>query len=523
MVFLAGVVILSYVGQRKTTQQRAFGTGATLKLSTATANLLVGDEFVVEAKIDAAEKITMYRLAITYDKTKLAIIPIAAGMETSAGFEVGPKFGYVNGFVKDDTTSPAVLLLQSAYKVPESGVRNPADLPTGNNTLLARFRVRALAAGSTQIAFRDLGTIINGFNAGNDDVVVSVTTKTPLVVTIGESTRIGQVNVKLDPSVATKSANQNFDVDIKVEAGTFKINFMQLGLNFDQNKLQIVGFTPGEWATVDMFPPEEQELGNASGSARLFAATMKATLPTGTFTAGKLTLKGKVDGVAALTIKKDSASTFGGETADGTQDGTFSIRDTVDGVYTIGAGGAGPVLNFKIKFQGVTTKRADQKVKMITDCKGADSFSRRDTFPDINVSANDSGIYSGSLVLPERFVQLEPKCAIFIKGPKHLARKLCENNQEVRCTAGKSISLRLTNDFDFSKLPLEAGDLPNPNLSNVQDGVVNSVDASLIEARIAKSDAVSIGVADVNFDGIVNWGDMSLLLNTLETKYEEDY
>jgi len=70
---------------------------------------------------------------------------------------------------------------------------------------------------------------------------------------------------------------------------------------------------------------------------------------------------------------------------------------------------------------------------------------------------------------------------------------------------------------------LEAGDLPNPNEDNQQDGVVNSVDFSLIESRVGKVDSASLSVADLNLDGIVNWGDAGLLLNTLGTKYEDEY
>jgi len=72
------------------------------------------------------------------------------------------------------------------------------------------------------------------------------------------------------------------------------------------------------------------------------------------------------------------------------------------------------------------------------------------------------------------------------------------------------------NNFDWTEKAIEPGDLPP------QDGVCNAHDASLILERIGKSDNEALRVADLNYDGMVNLNDYSLLLGTLSEKYEDE-
>lgn len=175
---------------------------------------------------------------------------------------------------------------------------------------------------------------------------------------------------------------------------------------------------------------------------------------------------------------------------------------------------SGVALNFKVKFQGITQKRDDQQVKLTVK---RENFSK--PF-DVRLTSNDSGIYSGSVALtgvaPGNYL-------IYIKGPRHLAKKFCKNNQETRCSLSDRIALvRGDNTLDFSKMVLEGGDLPNPNDDYKQDGVVNSIDYTLINNRLGSSAEDDLRIADINLDGAVNSTDRILLRNTLETRYEED-
>lgn len=463
----------------------------------------VGDEFFVEARANTTEKVTAYDLTVSFDKTLLSI--------GSSDFEAAPAFNCM-GSSAVDAVNGKIIVAGTFNGVCAGGQIVPGDFPTGN-VLLGKYKFKVLAAGTAQLTFSD-PTIVNGYNPQQSDIIITLT-RSPLSLVLSASQTIGTVNVSLDPATITRAVNQTFDVDLKVDAGTQKVNFMKLGLNFNKDKMEIVSFTPGSWATADMFGPEFQDLGSSAGTASLYAATMKTNLPTGVFTAGTVTLKGKANGTAALTIDK-ARSRFGGEKA--AQVGEFSVDQTTNGSYTIGAGGTGSVtLNFKVKFQGVNARRSDQKV-LVKVIKGETKITK----PDVNVSPDDNGIYSGTTSFD---VPAGSGYTVFIKGPKHLAKKFCTDNQTARCnTATGAITLANgANTFDFSKMALEPGDLPDPNNDGEQDGVVNSVDVSLIVSRVTKNTAANIAVADVNFDGVLQWDDVTLVLNTLETKYEEDY
>lgn len=213
-----------------------------------------------------------------------------------------------------------------------------------------------------------------------------------------------------------------------------------------------------------------------------------------------------------------------------TPTGTITITPSLTPTATQ-APGSVVNLAFKVKFQGIATKRADQKVRVTADCQyssTASTFTTKTFYENVNLTSDDNGVYSGSVNLSGQ--EVGGKCKFFIiKGPKHLARKFCENNQKVRCTSPasgevpKSITLAATNTLDFSQLALEGGDLPNPNDGGKQDGVVNSVDFGLMNNRLGSTAEEDLAIADLDLNGIVNVTDRILLRNTLETRYEEDY
>jgi len=69
------------------------------------------------------------------------------------------------------------------------------------------------------------------------------------------------------------------------------------------------------------------------------------------------------------------------------------------------------------------------------------------------------------------------------------------------------------NTFDFSGIVLFAGDLP------AQDGIVNSFDVMEIVDTIKKNTFVD--AADLNYDGVVDSADYSLIMYSLSIHLED--
>ena len=183
-----------------------------------------------------------------------------------------------------------------------------------------------------------------------------------------------------------------------------------------------------------------------------------------------------------------------------------------------------PVLNFKVKMKGteyqvqgedkVVEDIPEQKMTVIVR-KG--SFEKE--FKNVDVSFDKNAVGEGSVVL--NGVEPGDKYAILVKGPVHLARKFCKNNQTDRCAYGQE-KITLTegeNNFDLTGLYLEPGDINS-------DGRVDSADFTLLKQAVGKKRSAETGEnipEDLNFNGVVNSQDIVLFLETLSTKYEDDY
>lgn len=102
-----------------------------------------------------------------------------------------------------------------------------------------------------------------------------------------------------------------------------------------------------------------------------------------------------------------------------------------------------------------------------------------------------------------------------LKGPKTRGTEMLEH---VLLAGGQSAS----QNYDWTDNGLQPGDLPDPNNSNKQDCTVNSVDISLINSRLGKTDPDSLNIADVSYDGVVNANDIAQVVGTLSTKPDDD-
>lgn len=106
--------------------------------------------------------------------------------------------------------------------------------------------------------------------------------------------------------------------------------------------------------------------------------------------------------------------------------------------------------------------------------------------------------------------------SLYLKGPKTVgsrmvAHVILQPNQNAQ-----------VQDFDWIVTPLQAGDLPDSNNNGQQDCTVNSVDMSLIQSLLGKTDKANLDIADVNYDGVVQGSDLASVVITLSSKPDDD-
>lgn len=182
------------------------------------------------------------------------------------------------------------------------------------------------------------------------------------------------------------------------------------------------------------------------------------------------------------------------------------------------------VLDMKLKFQGMnvdnkpkTTNLMNVKIKVIGGALTA-PIERVGTF-----MSDTNGIWSGSIGF-DSVISTE-KYSVFVKGPKHLQKKICEatpteaSSGIYRCGASNITLTQGTNDLDFSGIMLLSGDIYGP--SQAQDGLVNSIDISFIRNNLGKSDAATLAVCDIDLSGVCDTRDYSLVINSLLVKTDE--
>jgi|GEM_PF-5824712 len=204
---------------------------------------------------------------------------------------------------------------------------------------------------------------------------------------------------------------------------------------------------------------------------------------------------------------------------------------------TISAGGAGAGnmwLTIKLRLQGVVKppKTATQLTFKVL-VNRADNTSEA-AFDSVNFTVDGAAAWTGKLskaLLPADDYYL------IIKGPKHLARKICKNSPEdlsgqpYHC-AGPAISLKAgDNSIDLSSIYLFAGDFAKQESDTStkavagQDGLANSADYGVVAEIIDNTESVSAdlkAMSDLNYDGFVDAQDYSLIYETWKNGFNQD-
>ncbi len=196
---------------------------------------------------------------------------------------------------------------------------------------------------------------------------------------------------------------------------------------------------------------------------------------------------------------------------------------SISGILTPPAGSDSNIkLNLKLKFQGITSQPKEGSRTMDVKVGLAPiPYVHLATEKTATFTAQGDGTWTGTVEfenLPSYFAG-----TIYIKGPKHIKKKICSNSPKepvaggYRCGAFELLNIKEgENDLDFSDIIILAGDLP------IQNGVVDAVDLAFIRQTLSNQDPEKLQRGDLNLDGIIDTQDFSMMLSALGFKYDEE-
>jgi len=369
----------------------------------------------------------------------------------------------------------------------------------------------------------------------------------------------GNVAISVLPDEKTVGIGENINLQVMVNPGPNLVNLVKMTLDYDEDVLEFVdvsvrnGFTGSDTsvggkieftALTTMARDELERLNNEPFHVATLTFEAKQTGLSEINRAedyvitGSRGLEGNVDRQLSMTSFGKSTITVvsevvpvetptdipeatntppPGTTNTPTPETTSTPIPVATSTPTGGPEGGWPELTFKIKFEG-TEYRVGGIMKTVDDIgtqfvdllvKGNGVSSK---YEDVPVVFDSQAIGNGSVELVG--VQPGEGYAILIKGPVHLAKRFCKDDQKEHCWLGEEeISLASgENNFDWTDINLEPGDID-------KNGVVNSADFTLLKEALKLEGDVE---EDINFNGIVNGQDITFFLNTLSTKYEDD-
>ncbi len=174
-------------------------------------------------------------------------------------------------------------------------------------------------------------------------------------------------------------------------------------------------------------------------------------------------------------------------------------------------------VNYRVRLQGITNQPKNSspiqiQFKLVEGNKVIDT-------KQVSFSPQADGAY----VANTSYSNISPskKYSLLVKGPKHIQKRICTNSPSenvsgtYKCKDSEITFKTGDNTLDFTNIVLLSGDLP------LQNGIVDAVDIAYIRNNIGKSDADIVARADLNFDGVVDTQDYTLIINALAFKYDE--
>lgn len=346
----------------------------------------------------------------------------------------------------------------------------------------------------------------------------------------------GEVKLGLNPTAISSTLNGEADVSVMFTGNVGEyVSGATVVAQYDSDYLSFLGTdntAPCDGLNTEISAVDAVVSGATTPTRQItwtkIAVKPDVQLPSGLFCFGKLKFKAQKSGTAHVAVVLLPSAQISGP-----QPLTFALNPNQStAVVTItGSGsttptltpippGDTPLLNFKVKLQGVLgmPSGASTLPVRVTVAKTDGSFSQ--VFSKVQITPTDVGVWSGTVALTS--VPAGTGYRILVKGPKHLQRKFCDlvpvptENGAYICGTNTVTLVAGTNEADFTKVPLLVGDLPP------QDGLLNAFDAAQMRVNLLTVGQSAIDAADLNYDGVVNSTDYSLLIQSMQLKYDEE-
>lgn len=207
-------------------------------------------------------------------------------------------------------------------------------------------------------------------------------------------------------------------------------------------------------------------------------------------------------GVGSLTIDKNSLQIVGHIP------GYKYSYQTVDSAQftSMASGGNTKSLTLKVRFQGVNTTPLTHNSTVVI--KASLTHVNGHVYEyEVPVIPIGSGVWMGGVPIDA------PDSAGYtlrIKGALHIQKKVSTTvtieNKE--------------NTVDLSTITLFAGDIQGQGRN--QDGVIDSLDVAYIRNHFGNANPQTLKSADLNFDGVIDTQDYSLLISSLEQSRKDE-
>ena len=245
-----------------------------------------------------------------------------------------------------------------------------------------------------------------------------------------------------------------------------------------------------------------------------------STCPNGCLNGECVGSKDKITGAIKPTITNDGNGTGDGGTGNG---GTGGGENVIPSDPKAPTGNV--VLAFKFKFQGVVKKpKGDQSTRFKVKLQGP----TKKGYELGTLTVDDDGIWNGSVTFSDLTLsdKLESRYTIFVKVGKHLQKRICSfapsesSGGTYNCSESDLPLVAGTNNLDFSGILNLVGDLPSA--SGEQNGVVDSYDISYVLNNLGNTDEDKLKIGDLNFDGVIDTQDKSLIIQSLNVKYDDE-